>query len=104
MRRKRLLAMAGLFACLLLLSPTIFAQTKVISGTVTDSSGMVLQGVSVIPKGGTGRTTKAQEGKFRLSVPVNVTTLVISSVGYTTKMVPVQGSGMVISISAANAS
>lgn len=104
MRRKRLLAMTGLFACLLLVSLNVFAQTREISGTITDSSGKVLQGASVVPKGGTGGTTTDQEGRFRLTVPVKVTTLVISSVGYTTKEIRAEGSGIVIALSTANAS
>lgn len=104
MRKKRLLATTGLFACMLLLSLNVFAQTRLISGTVTDATGKVLSGASVIPKGGTGGTTTDQEGKFRLSVPDNITSLVISSVGYTSKEIRAEGSGIVVSLSPSSTS
>ncbi|MGV3557875.1 SusC/RagA family TonB-linked outer membrane protein [Larkinella arboricola] len=54
-----------------------------ITGTVTDESGAGLPGVNVVVKGTTQGTTTDADGKFKIAVPDNRTTLVFSSVGYT---------------------
>lgn len=59
-----------------------FAQQKVITGTVTDKSGVGIQGVSVQAKGSrTGAQTGA-DGTYSLSVNPNSKTLVFTSVGF----------------------
>lgn len=78
--RKCLLVFAGLW-CMLLLPHAIFAQTKMISGIVTDSKGNPLAGASVIVSKTTLGTATDADGKFRLSVPENGS-IVISSTGY----------------------
>ncbi len=71
------------------------AQDKVVTGKVTDSKdGTPLIGVTVMIKGTTRGAQTAADGSFRLSVPANATTLVISSLGYTTQEVAI-GSGTV---------
>lgn len=71
------------------------AQDKVVTGKVTDSKdGTPLIGVTVMVKGTTRGAQTAADGSFRLSVPANATTLVISSLGYTTQEVAI-GSGTV---------
>lgn len=80
--------MLGAFACLF----AIFshAQTKTVTGKVTDSKdGSPLVGASVVAKGTKTGTQTGADGTFKLSVPSNVTTLVISSVGFGTKEVSV---------------
>ncbi len=71
------------------------AQDKVVTGKVTDSKdGTPLVGVSVVVKGTTRGAQTGTDGSFRLSVPANATTLVISSVGYTPQEISI-GSGSV---------
>jgi len=62
------------------------AQSKKVSGTVKDSKGSPLQGVSVMLKGDdkTGTTTN-QLGQFTIEVVGNSPVLVFSLVGYTSK-------------------
>jgi TonB-dependent starch-binding outer membrane protein SusC len=69
-----------------------YAQDKTVSGKVTDSKdGSPLSDASVQAKGTrTGTSTKA-DGTFSLIIGPNVTTLIISSVGYETKEVLVAG-------------
>ncbi len=71
-----------LFTCLamLLLSFSLMAQNKVITGTVVDQQGPVV-GASVIEKGTTNGITTDLDGKYSLTVPQGAT-LVISSIGY----------------------
>jgi TonB-linked SusC/RagA family outer membrane protein len=62
---------------------------KVITGTVSDASGLALPGVNVRLKGtSTGITTDAN-GKYRISVPDDNAILVFSFVGYTPQEVKV---------------
>jgi iron complex outermembrane receptor protein len=68
------------------------AQDKVISGRVTDSKdGTPVVGASVQPKGARTGTATKNDGTFTLTVGSNVTTLVISSVGFATQEVSIEG-------------
>jgi TonB-dependent SusC/RagA subfamily outer membrane receptor len=82
--------LVGLFACLFLLSSQ--AQNKTITGKVTDSKdGSPMVGASVTVKGSTLGTQTGADGAFRISVPASANTLVISSVGYGSQEVSIQG-------------
>src|SRR4051812_10574484 len=59
-----------------------FAQTTRVSGTVNDSKGNPLQGVSVIVKGTTTATITDANGKFTLAAPGKQSVLSFSFVGY----------------------
>ncbi|MBQ8809141.1 MAG: TonB-dependent receptor [Bacteroidales bacterium] len=71
-----------LFTCLamLLLSFSLMAQTRQVSGTVVDNVGPVA-GASVIEKGTQNGAVTDLDGKWTLSVPQGAT-IVISSIGY----------------------
>jgi hypothetical protein len=60
---------------------TAYAQTKPVTGKVTDASGTPLLGISITIKGTMSGTTTAEDGTFKLTVPENAV-LVISGVGY----------------------
>jgi TonB-linked SusC/RagA family outer membrane protein len=66
-----------------------FAQSKTISGTVSDNYGMTLPGVSVLIKGSTQGTITDLEGKYVLTSDGDIGTLVFSYIGYTTQEVVV---------------
>lgn len=68
-----------------------FAQDRVISGKVVDAAGAPLSGVSVVAKGSSSGTQTNATGQFQLTVSSTVNTLVLSSVGFTTQEVSVQG-------------
>ena len=61
-----------------------------VKGTITDSLGNPLIGVTVKPKAGGGGTVTDASGHFTLTVPEDAT-LVISYVGYVTQEVAVNG-------------
>ncbi|SFU20474.1 iron complex outermembrane recepter protein [Algoriphagus locisalis] len=63
------------------------AQSKTISGTVSDNYGMTLPGVSVLIKGSTQGTVTDLEGKYVLTSDGDIGTLVFSYIGYTTQEV-----------------
>ncbi len=77
---------------LLCISQLIMAQERVISGRVTDSKDTSgVPGVTITAKGTKTGTATKSDGTFTLTVPSNVTTLVISSVGYATQEVSIGG-------------
>ncbi len=77
-------------------SHAVLAQERVVSGTVKDSNGAGLAGVSVVVKGTTSGTNTGMDGKFSISASPN-STLVFSFIGYTTKEV-VLGNQSVIDV------
>ncbi|WP_460969929.1 SusC/RagA family TonB-linked outer membrane protein, partial [Spirosoma migulaei] len=60
-----------------------------VAGTVTDESGAVLPGVSVILKGTTRGTTTDSKGFYQVNVPDQTAVLVFSFVGYLSQEVTV---------------
>ena len=74
----------------LLMSTSIWAQQKTISGTVSDASGP-LPGANVVVKGTTTGIVTTPDGKFSLDVPQNVTSLVVSFIGYLSQEVDING-------------
>lgn len=95
MNLKRLIR-SGLFACCLLLSGTLWAQNKTISGTVTDSkTGAALAGVTVEIRGERSATTTGEKGEFVLSYSGKAHILQISSVGYENQELDVSGKDVV---------
>lgn len=57
------------------------AQTKTISGKVTDATGSPLPNVSVVVKGSTSGTSTKLDGTYTITVPSAARALVFSSVG-----------------------
>ena len=84
MTLKRMLARAGALAFLLMVfAMHVFAQSRTVTGKVTDSKdGSPIANASVTIKGTNLGTTTDANGSFRLAVPDNNAVLVISSVGF----------------------
>ncbi|RYE37097.1 MAG: TonB-dependent receptor [Sphingobacteriaceae bacterium] len=61
----------------------VFAQQKVVKGTITDEKGLTLPGVSVRVKGTTIGLQTGLDGKYSITVPSETATLVFTSIGYT---------------------
>jgi TonB-linked SusC/RagA family outer membrane protein len=94
----RLISFAIFFACFMSGTGTVFAgpgnneqQTKKISGTVTDQTGAVLPGVSVVVKGTTTGVVTGVDGKYSIDIPANQETLLFSFVGMTPQEVRIGG-------------
>lgn len=66
-------------------------QKKALSGTVKDSKGFSLPGVTVIVKGTTTGTITGNDGKFSLSVPESAKTIVFSFIGMKSQELPLTG-------------
>lgn len=105
MRKKRLLARAEALLLLLLVCLYSYSQNRLISGKVTDAKdGNPLQGVSVIPTGSARGTTTNAKGEFQLSISQATKSLVFSSVGFTTREIPLDGDRVMVSLTANNSS
>jgi len=85
---------------------TAFAKAQTVTGTVTDSKGDPLSGISVTVKGTTKGTSTNAQGVFTLSGVANDATLIFTGAGFTAQQVKVAGGAinvaMVTSISNLN--
>ncbi|SMB97362.1 TonB-dependent receptor plug [Hymenobacter roseosalivarius DSM 11622] len=84
MKQKFLLSLVW---CLLLVTAA-WAQTRTVTGRVTDATGTGLPGVTVLERGTTNGVSTSVDGAFSLSVQPNAT-LIISSIGYNSQTIPV---------------
>ena len=82
----------------------VFAQTKTITGKVTDSKdGSPIVGATVQPKGSKNGTSTGADGSFSITVAANTTTLVVTSVGFDRQEISVASSSTAaISLVASN--
>lgn len=81
---------------LLFLSAAIVshAQNKTVSGRVLNEKGVGIANASVVSKNSKNGTTTNEKGEFTLTVPSTAKSLVITSVGYTSKEVAITGSSI----------
>ncbi len=79
------------FILILMTAFASFAQTKDITGKVTDSSKNAIPGVTVVVKGTTNGTVTDIDGNYRLKVPSEASILSFSFVGMKTKEVKIEG-------------
>src|SRR5215218_4033727 len=84
-----------LILCSLCSTAGLMAQSRTVTGKVTDNKGAPLSNVSVVVKGTNVGTTTDLEGAFSLNVPDNTTTLVFSSVSATAKEVDIRNQNTV---------
>ena len=85
----RWLVIAAIMLLLNLVCLNTQAQSREVSGVITEANGGPLPGVTVQLKGTTYGTASDAEGNFSLAVPDNNAVLVISYIGYVPKEVPV---------------
>lgn len=92
MTSRRSFTASAVLLLALFISIASLAQEKIITGKVTDSKdGTPVIGASVVPKGSARGTSTGTDGTFRLNVSEGTTTLVVSSVGFTTLEVDITG-------------
>ena len=70
---------------------SLVQQSSAISGTVKDSKGLPIPGVSVLVKNSSIGTITDSDGSFKLSVPTSSQLLVFSFVGMQSQEVEIQG-------------
>src|SRR4051812_10664891 len=84
---RKLLLLLGMFMAVLQLS----AQTRTVTGRVTDESGNPVPSASVQVKGTTTGTITNANGTYSLRVPQNARTLTISSLNFAAQDVAIGG-------------
>jgi iron complex outermembrane receptor protein len=89
---------------LLVLTAQHAIAQKIITGKVNDANGAPLRGASVTVKGSRAGTQTDANGNFSLSVDNNASTLVISSVGFTTQEVSISNGPIDVSMAVNNSS
>ncbi|WP_420147210.1 SusC/RagA family TonB-linked outer membrane protein, partial [Spirosoma sp.] len=80
-----------ILCCILMVlavSGPLWAQDRQVTGTLRDEQAQAIAGGNVVIKGTTRGTTTDAAGEFRLTVPTGNVVLTVSSVGYTSKDVP----------------
>lgn len=80
-----------LCSLLLLVAGIASAQTKPVTGKITDENGSAVPGATVQVKGTSTGTATGADGTFKINVPATATTLVISFVGYVQQEVALAG-------------
>lgn len=65
------------------------AQSRIVTGKVTDSKGETLPGVSIKLKGTSAGVSSGTDGRFSINVPDNNSTLVVTYIGFVTQEVAV---------------
>src|SRR5690554_4137735 len=69
---------------------SIYAQERIISGTVTDAvDGSTLPGVSVLVQGSSVGTQTDVNGSYTISVPAEAKALVFSYIGFLSQTIPI---------------
>jgi len=91
MSLKKLIRAVGV-VMLLLVAQISFAQNRTITGKVQDpKDSSAVAGATVSAKGTRVNTQTSSDGSFSISVPGSTTALVISSVGFATQEVSIEG-------------
>jgi TonB-linked SusC/RagA family outer membrane protein len=80
------------------------AQTRTITGKITDDKGTPVPNASISVKNSTVGTTAAADGSFTLRIPTNAKTLVVSSVGLGEKEVTLTNNNNTFNIELSSAS
>ncbi|MEP6949757.1 MAG: carboxypeptidase-like regulatory domain-containing protein, partial [Ginsengibacter sp.] len=85
-----------ILSSMLIFSNLIFAQQKTISGSVTEAStGKPVIGTTVSVKGSNVATQTNEQGSFTLSVPNSAKTLTVTSVGFESQEISINGQSQI---------
>ncbi|WP_430895191.1 MULTISPECIES: SusC/RagA family TonB-linked outer membrane protein [unclassified Paraflavitalea] len=90
-KTRTLLRASTLLIVGVLLSLSLWAQTKTVSGVVSDQTGAPLANANIKVKNGKTGVVTDNNGAFKINVPANATTLVVSYVGAKPKDVSIIG-------------
>ncbi len=90
MMKKAILLLTMLFSCAI-----VFAQTRTITGKVTDPNNEALIGVSIVETGTTNGAITDTDGKFSLNVGAAAKSLTLSFVGYTKQEIALGSSNII---------
>ena len=78
-----------LILCISLSFAQSFAQSRVVTGKVTDEKGAPIEGVSILSPDGKQGTQTDGEGLYSISLPNSVKTLIFSNVNFVCIVKPI---------------
>jgi TonB-linked SusC/RagA family outer membrane protein len=84
------------FLWVLVQTAPAFAQTKTISGIISDQNGVPLEKATIKAKGGKSYATSDANGQFRLAIPASTTLLEVSYVGMKPVAISIEGKQSVL--------
>lgn len=88
--RKLILLLLGI----VMLSGQLIAQSRSVTGKITDANGNPIVNASILVKGSNAGTTTADDGSFTLNLPPNARALVFSAVGTQTQELNIGNRGV----------
>lgn len=94
--KKYVLARVLCFILCTILCLLSFAQERIITGIISDQKGDPLAGATINVKGKKIVTTTGENGAFRISVPSDANTLIVSYVGMKSQEISIEGKTVVL--------
>ncbi|MBL7768784.1 MAG: TonB-dependent receptor [Flavipsychrobacter sp.] len=88
--RKLVLLLLGI----IMLNSQLLAQSRTVTGKVTDANGNPVANASVLVKGSTVGTTTGEDGNFSLTLPPNARVLVFSAIGSQSQEITIGNRGL----------
>lgn len=88
----------AMFTLIMICAQSVLAQSKTVSGTVKDESGLPLPGVSVIVEGTTNGTSTDFDGNYSIKDVKDADKLIFSFVGMVTKTITPTGSTLNVTL------
>jgi len=88
-----------LVLCIAMTASQLWAQTRTITGKVTDDKGAPLAGATVSVPNSNIRTATTADGGFSINVPASARSLTVSYVGYADFSAPITATSTTISVS-----
>ena len=95
--------MMFMLTVLVLSVQSLLAQTKTLTGKVTDNNGAPLAGASVMEKGTNNGTFTGQDGTFSLSVSDKAKALIVSAIGFSSQELTISGTTFQVSLKTSDA-
>jgi TonB-linked SusC/RagA family outer membrane protein len=92
---KKFLRLLFAFSVCFFFTTALFAQSKTVTGTVTDQNNLPLLGASITVKGKKGGVTTDARGIFKITVPSGSDVLVISYVGAPSQEIALDGRSII---------
>ena len=93
---KRLLLLLSICSLLCILSAPAHAQSRVITGTITDvADGTALPGVTVADNAKAVTTSTNKQGKYTITIPAGTKSLTFSYIGYQAKTVTITSADVI---------
>ena len=92
----------SLVLCMFCFTTVAFAQSRVVTGSVTDKQSLPLPGVSVTVKGTSKVVQTNTDGKFSITMEQSENVLLLTYIGFAQKEVSVKGTSVNVTLEESN--